>query len=61
VREKNSCALVWEGMVKHRNFAQIIFKSCPTVTFAREYLKRHNCEHYWDSAQSDAIIELSEF
>lgn len=59
-RENNTCALVWEGMVKSRNFGAIIFKSCPTVTFAREYFKKHNCEHYWDIAQTDAIIHQSD-
>lgn len=60
IREKNSCALVWEGMVKTRSFANIIYKSCPTVTFAREFFKKHSVEHYWDIAQSDAILELSD-
>ena len=58
--EKNRCALVWEGMVKNRNFGAINFKSCPTVTFAREYFKKNNCEHYWDIAQTDAILEQSD-
>jgi U4/U6 small nuclear ribonucleoprotein PRP3 len=59
-KEKNVCKLVWEGTVKQRCFANIIFKSCPTVTFAREYFKKFNVEHYWDIAQSDAIIEMSD-
>lgn len=59
-REPNSCALVWEGMVKNRNFAAINFKSCPTVTFAREYFKKSGCEHYWDIAQTDAILQNAE-
>ena len=59
-KEKNSCKLVWEGTVKQRCFSNIIFKSCPTVTFAREYFKKYGVEHYWDIAQSDAIIEMSD-
>jgi U4/U6 small nuclear ribonucleoprotein PRP3 len=59
-KEKNSCKLVWEGSVKQRCFSNIIFKSCPTVAFAREYFKKYGVEHYWDIAQSDAIIETSD-
>lgn len=59
-REPNSCSLVWEGMVKNRNFGAIIFKSCPTVTFAREYFKKLGCEHYWDIAQTDAILQQAD-
>lgn len=59
-RMKNVCKLVWEGMIKQRLFSNIIFKSSPTVTFARDFFKKHNCEHYWDIAQSDVIIESSE-
>ncbi len=59
--EKNDCGLVWEGMVKNRSFGTIIFKSCPTVTFAREYFKKYSCEHYWDIAQTDAILQQADF
>jgi hypothetical protein len=34
---------------------------CPTVAFAREFFKKVGCEHYWDIAQSDAILQNSEF
>lgn len=60
-REKNTCGLVWEGMVKNRNFGTLTFKSCPTVTFAREYFKKFSCEHYWDIAQTDAILQQADF
>lgn len=60
-REPNTCSLVWEGMVKARNFGTITFKSCPTVTFAREYFKKFGCEHYWDIAQTDAILQQADF
>ena len=56
---RNSCSLIWEGMIKQRNFSNIIYKSCPTASSAREYFKHHNCEQYWDLAQSDAILEMS--
>lgn len=59
-KEKNTCHLVWEGMVKSRAYGPMIFKTCPTATFAREYFKKVNCEHYWDIAQTDAILEQSD-
>lgn len=59
-KEKNTCALVWEGTVKNRNFGTIIFKMCPTITFAREYFKKFNVEHYWDIAQTDAILKQAD-
>ena len=58
--EKNQCFLVWEGSVKNRNFGNIIFKMCPTITFARDFFKKVGCEHYWDIAQTDAIIQQSD-
>lgn len=61
MREKNTCYLVWEGTVKTRSFGPMIFKMCPTITFAREFLKKLGVEHYWDKAQSDAIIQQSDF
>lgn len=71
-------------MIKNRAYGPIIFKMCPTATFAREYFKKVliipikiikteqifikinnkknqvNCEHYWDIAQTDAILEQSD-
>ena len=61
VREKNQCALVWEGQIKNRNFGTMTFKMCPTTTFAKEHFKKFNCEQYWDIAQTDAILQLSDF
>lgn len=60
-KEKNQCALVWEGQIKNRNFGTITFKMCPTITFAREHFKKFGCEHYWDIAQTDAILQTSDF
>jgi U4/U6 small nuclear ribonucleoprotein PRP3 len=59
-KEKNECSLVWEGAVKNRSFGTIIFKLCPTITFAREYLKKLGCEHYWDIAQTDSLLKHSD-
>lgn len=60
VKEKNSCALVWEGMVKSKNFGPIMFKMCPTASFARDYFKKLGVEHYWDIAQSDVILQMAD-
>lgn len=60
VKEKNQCALVWEGQIKSRSFGTIIFKMCPTTTFARDYFKKYNCEHYWDIAQTDVILQMAD-
>ncbi|CAF0703588.1 unnamed protein product [Brachionus calyciflorus] len=60
-KETNTCALVWEGVVKTRSFGPMIFKMCPTISFAREYLKKLGIEHYWDKAQSDSILQQSDF
>jgi U4/U6 small nuclear ribonucleoprotein PRP3 len=59
-KEKNECNLVWEGTVKNRSFGTIIFKLCPTITFARDYLKKLGCEHYWDIAQTDSLLKQSD-
>jgi len=59
-KEKNSCSLVWEGMVKNRAYGPMVFKTCPTATFAREYFKKANNEHLWDIAQTNAILEQSD-
>ena len=59
-REKNSCALVWEGQVKTRTFGTIIFKMCPTAVFAREHFKKLGVEQYWDIAQSDVILQMAD-
>ena len=60
VKEKNSCALIWEGMVKNKNFGTIMFKMCPTASFARDYFKKLGVEHYWDIAQSDVILQMAD-
>lgn len=35
-------------------------KQCPTESFARDYFKNHEVEHYWDQAYSGAVMEASE-
>lgn len=56
----NKCILVWEGMNKQRNFGEMKFKVCATEKLAREQLKKHGVEQYWDLAYSKSILDLQE-
>ncbi|EEB15291.1 conserved hypothetical protein [Pediculus humanus corporis] len=56
----NKCVLVWKGTVKQRNFHDVKFKVCPTEKLAREHLKKHGVEHYWDLAYSGCVLENAE-
>lgn len=57
---ENKCVLIWEGTATQRNFGDIMFKLCPTETFAREFFKKHGVEQYWDLAYGASILEASE-
>ncbi|CAI2164785.1 4760_t:CDS:10 [Funneliformis geosporum] len=59
--KENKCVLIWEGEVKDRGFKGFWFKTCPTEKTAKEYLKKHKAEHYWDLASKfvDDGLELS--
>eukprot|EP01135_Chromosphaera_perkinsii_P004043 Nk52_evm56s266 gene=Nk52_evmTU56s266 len=57
----NRCALVWEGVLSHRNFNHWKSKQCATETDARDFLRRFGVEHYWDMALSQSIVEESQF
>lgn len=46
----NSCVLIWEGLMKNREFGGFHFKTCPSEHKARELLGT-NCDHYWDMAK----------
>lgn len=46
----NTCDLVWEGILKKRQFKKFRFHECPTVDAAREVLESRNVAHYWDNA-----------
>ncbi|CAG8645433.1 16052_t:CDS:2, partial [Acaulospora morrowiae] len=48
--KKNKCSLIWEGEVKEHRFKGFWFKTCLTEKMARDYLKKHKGEHYWDLA-----------
>jgi U4/U6 small nuclear ribonucleoprotein PRP3 len=56
-KDANSCLIVWEGIRDNRHFYDWRFKQCPSETIAREHLKKHNAEHYWDMALSLSIVE----
>lgn len=47
----------FQGMSKQRNFGEIKFKVCASEKLAREQLKKHGVEHYWDLAYSDLIMD----
>jgi U4/U6 small nuclear ribonucleoprotein PRP3 len=53
----NKCVLVWEGMVKERNFSDFKFKMMKTEESVRDYFKKHGVQHYWDSALSGTVLE----
>lgn len=36
---------------------QMLFKACPTESFARDHFKKHGVEHYWDLAYGKKILE----
>ncbi|XP_055947967.1 U4/U6 small nuclear ribonucleoprotein Prp3-like [Argiope bruennichi] len=57
---ENRCILVWEGTVVQRSFGDILFKLCPTETFAREFFKKRGVEHYWDLVYGMSILDASE-
>lgn len=44
-------------MNQDRSFGDWKVRACPTEALAREHLKRHGVEHYWDLALSTAIVE----
>ena len=54
------CELVWEGTTKKRHFGQIKFKACPTDVVARDLLRKHGVEEYWDMAYGQAILESTD-
>ncbi|GAU92494.1 hypothetical protein RvY_04570 [Ramazzottius varieornatus] len=54
------CELLWEGTTKKRHFGQIKFKACPTDVAARDLLRKHGVEEYWDMAYGAAILESTD-
>ncbi len=56
----NMCSVVWEGVVHDRAFNDWRVRNFPTEPLARDHLKRHKIEHYWDLALSQRIVEQEE-
>ncbi|XP_053203205.1 U4/U6 small nuclear ribonucleoprotein Prp3-like [Panonychus citri] len=54
---ENKCFLVWKGLAKNRAFNDFRFKNAPNESYARELLKNHHVEHYWDLAYSLSILD----
>lgn len=54
--ERNKCDLVWEGLVKKRNFGEVRCKIVTLEKQARELLEKHGVAHYWDMAYSGAVL-----
>lgn len=56
-RKQNACYLVWEGKVHDRAFNDWKVRHFSSEGLARDHLKRHGVEHYWDLALSETIVE----
>ncbi|XP_071787847.1 U4/U6 small nuclear ribonucleoprotein Prp3-like [Asterias amurensis] len=56
----NECTIVWQGLVKQRNFSELKFKQCVTESMAREQFRKHGVEHYWGLAHGQRIMEATE-
>ncbi|XP_042211720.1 U4/U6 small nuclear ribonucleoprotein Prp3-like isoform X2 [Homarus americanus] len=54
---ESKCQLVWEGTTSERSFGEMLFKACPTESFARDHFKKHGVEQYWDLAYGKKILE----
>ena len=59
-RKQNACYVVWEGKVHDRAFNDWKVRHFSTEGLARDHLKRHGVEHYWDLALSETIVEQEE-
>ena len=59
-RKQNACHVVWEGKVHDRAFNDWKVRHFSTEGLARDHLKRHGVEHYWDLALSETIVEQEE-
>ncbi|KAL0581863.1 U4/U5/U6 small nuclear ribonucleoprotein prp3 [Marasmius crinis-equi] len=49
--EDNKCYLIWEGLLKHREFSSFKARSCPTDGAAKEVLGER-LRGYWDQAKN---------
>ncbi|XP_059094807.1 U4/U6 small nuclear ribonucleoprotein Prp3-like isoform X2 [Tigriopus californicus] len=51
----NGCTLVWEGQTKERHFKEMMIKQCPSESFARDFFRKFQVEHFWDLAYSASV------
>ena len=51
------CVHAFQGKTEKKSFTDWKVKSIPTEVLAREHLRRHGVEHYWDLALSETIVE----
>ena len=51
------CCHIFQGKTERKCFTDWKVKSIPTEVLAREHLRRHGVEHYWDLALSETIVE----
>ena len=54
------CSVIWEGKNAFSSFNDWTVKICPSETVAREFLRLRSCEHYWDLAVNQMIINQEE-
>ena len=54
------CSVIWEGKNAFSSFNDWTVRICPTETVAREFLRLRGCEHYWDLAANQMIINQEE-
>lgn len=47
-----------QGMTKQRNFGEVKFKACATEKLARDQMRKHGVEQYWDLAYSKTVLDL---
>ena len=60
VAHKNILICLFQGINQDRNFKEWLMKPFPAEIQAREFLKKHNVEHYWDIALSQSLQEDNE-
>jgi len=51
-KKENKCSLIWEGIVSKPHFKNFKLEQCPTENSARNFLRAHSVEHYWDLAKN---------
>ncbi|VDK48325.1 unnamed protein product [Anisakis simplex] len=55
--ERNQCSLIWEGVIKKRNFTDIKCVSATLEKQARELVEKFDVGHYWNLAYSTSLLK----